>query len=491
MTAVLAPTSNELHCIGGEIMLVAAVVALLLAPFFGRRYVNAMSGVIALVGIVIAFFVTFAQPVSGSIFNGLLTADAAAIIWKEVLLVFMIGVLGIWFGSTRRTLPAGDAPEFFTLLLTATVGMMLMGETTQLLMLLLAMEIASMPSYVLAGFRKTRKQSAEAALKFVLFGAVSTAVMIYGLSLLYAAAGSLDLHIIAASLSTGMTGTAAIGFLLLLVGLLFKISAVPMHFWAPDVYEGSPIDVAAFLSVASKGAGVVLLARIASLLVTTAPATQTAVGITIAIVAVITTTLGNLGALRQMSVRRLLAYSSIAHAGYMLSALALINGGRSAVMAYLIIYMVMTLGAFAVLADVENETGSDTVDAFNGLASRAPLSAIALAICLFSMVGLPPAVGFFAKWKVLAALGRGGGWWWAVTASVAINSIISLVFYARVLRAAYFRPAEKFTHQSRSFAGIVAIVCGIALVLMLIFFAPLDRIAERFADSATTVHTPK
>lgn len=480
---IATPTTTELVFVSPEMTLAATSVAVMLAPFLLRKHVNVVGGAITCIGLLIAlgFALVTASP-HGAMFSGLVTADSAAMLWKRLLLIFMIGVLGIWSGSTRRMLSPGDAPEFFVLMLSAAVGMMLMGETTHLLMMVLAMEIASMPSYVLAAFRKRNRRSAESGLKFVLFGAVATATMLYGMSLLYGSGGSLELTTIARAQANGISGMAGIGLLLLLMGLLFKVSAVPMHFWCPDVFEGAPVDVAAFLSVASKGAAIVLLLRLTTAWAEAAPATEHGVMQVLAVIAVITTTVGNFGALRQNSVRRILAYSSIAHAGYMLSALALLEPGRAAVIAYLIIYAVMNAGAFAVLSEVESDAGSDDVKAFNGLIARSPSAALALAICLVSLVGLPPAVGFFAKWNVLASLARAGGAWWVVAASVAINSIVSLVYYARILKAAFLQPAETPARLQPSWARLVSVGCGALLILLLVRYAWLDKTATDAAS---------
>lgn len=478
--AVTVPTAADWSAVGVETTLAATLVAVLIVPFFARTRSNTAVGLVALAGVIAAFLMTFLPGVSvgRSAFDGMLVADPAATLWRQVLLAFTAGVIGIWFAATRRAVPDGDAPEFMTLLLSATIGLSLMGATSNLLMLLLATELASLPSYVLAGFRKYQRHPAEAALKYVLFGAVCTAAMIYGLSLLYGVAGTLDLNAWAQRSSGVMPPAAIIGLLLLLVGLLFKISAVPAHFWSPDIFEGAHVDVAAFLSVASKGAGIVLLARLWDAMAGHATPAVYGMAIVIGGVAVVTTIVGNLAALRQTSVKRLLAYSSIAHAGYLLSAMAVLPAGRSAVLAYLVVYAVMNLGAFAVLAGVERATKSDDVTAFDGLATRSPAAAAAMAVCLISMVGLPPAAGFLVKWKVMAALAGAGGVWWWVVASVAINSVISLAYYARILRAMYLRPSADVAAPSPLSTGIAA-VCAVLLIALLVLFAPLESWATQ------------
>lgn len=484
------PSGRDLLALQSETALVCGVVAMLLAPFFSVKRSNILSALIALGVMFVALLLSLRGIESGPAMRGLLVLDPASVYWEQVLLVFMIGLVLMWFSSTRPALRDGDGPEFFTLLLASTAGMMLMGGTSHLLMLLLATELASMPSYVLAGFRKRSRASAEAALKFVLFGAVCTAVMIYGLSLLYGTHGTLSVDAIARDLATrqAVPYTTMIGLLALFAGLLFKISGFPMHFWAPDVLEGAYADIAAFLSVASKGAGLVLLARVAT---TLAPAhTQLAYGIAIAIgvASVLSMVVGNLGALHQTSLKRLLAYSSIAHAGYMMGAVALVVPGKiddamSVLGLYLAIYLFMQLGAFAVVGDIETRRGDDRIASVRGLASLAPLSAAGLAIAMLSMIGLPPFAGLWAKLKVMIVLASVGGWWWVLVVSIGVNSIISIGFYGRVLRAMYLeKPDADHPPHRLDAGGLVAVACAVALVGTFIFLAPLERTAERMSQ---------
>jgi NADH-quinone oxidoreductase subunit N len=242
------------------------------------------------------------------------------------------------------------------------------------------------------------------------------------------------------------------------------------------------VDVAAFLSVASKGAGVVLLARLAALVAEAGGAAVGATQLTLAVVAVATMTLGNVAALPQTSVKRMLGYSTIAQGGYLIAAVALLGqNGFAAAAIYLVIYAVMNLGAFAILAAVETAQGSDRVEAFDGLSRVAPFSAAAMAVCLLALIGLPPAAGFFAKWKVMSALAAGGGWWWAVVAAVALNSVISVAYYARIIRAMYLRPGLAVAPIGSFPPVALGITCGALLVAMLVFFAAVERTVANFA----------
>ncbi|HEX8343036.1 MAG TPA: NADH-quinone oxidoreductase subunit N [Tepidisphaeraceae bacterium] len=484
--SLLIPSRTDLAALAVELVLTAGICAVLLVPLVFRTRANVLASAAATAAVAVGFLLTFAAPSgSGTAFAGMIVFDGAALLWRRIALLFVLGVLiARW--------PRGDDTERddtvdCTLLLSATVGMTLMGATANLLLVLLASELASVASYLLAGLRKHERLASEAALKFVLVGAVSTAVMAYGISLLYGVTGSFDFAAIAAHLSAGSVSPLAVmGLVGLLVGLLFKLSAVPMHFWAPDVFQGGGVDVAAFLSVVSKGAGVVLLARLVALLVAPGAPLIGGTQFTLAIIAIATMTVGNVAALPQTSVKRMLGYSTIAQGGYLLAAVALIGpAGFEATAIYLMVYAAMNLGAFAVLASVEAARRSDHVDAFNGLARLAPASAAAMAVCLIALIGLPPTAGFFAKWKIMSALAAGGGWWWAAVAAVALNSVISVAYYARLIRAMYLRSAltsagENLAPPGWSPATWVGVASAIALVAGLVLFTFVERAAARF-----------
>src|SRR4051794_19599159 len=340
------PGWNELRPFVADLWLIVTIVAVLLTPFFVRRS-NTACALVALAGLALALVSLIAVGSSAGVlaerFKPMLVTDSVAFLWKVLLLLFTMGVILMWFGTTAETLHEGDGPEFFTLLIGATLGMSLMASASNLLMLFMTVEMASLPSYVLAGFRKTNRVGAEASLKYVLFGAATSAIMAYGLSMLYGLYGTLQLygttgpggeHV--AGLAEAMTrtpgGTAllVIAIFGLICGIGFKISAVPFHFWCPDVFEGASIDVSAFLSVASKGAALVLILRVLMVIAASVGyhnvpgVSLTAIAIVIGILGSITATVGNTSAFVQTNIKRLLAYSSIAHAGYMLCALSLI-----------------------------------------------------------------------------------------------------------------------------------------------------------------------
>ncbi|HEX3359235.1 MAG TPA: NADH-quinone oxidoreductase subunit N [Tepidisphaeraceae bacterium] len=482
-----------------ELWLIATIVAVLLTPFFTRKS-NIPCAIVALGGLVLAFLslwiVNDSTDVVGLHFRGLLVSDQMAILWKLMLFLFTIGIILMWFATTASKMHEGDGPEFFTLLLGATLGMSLMASTTNLLMIFMAVEMASLPSYVLAGFRKTHRIGAEASLKYVLFGAATSAVMVYGLSILYGLYGTLQIedlgHAMLASHSSALLAVAIFG---LIVGIGFKISAVPFHFWCPDVFEGASIDVSAFLSVASKGAALVLLLRILMVLAASVGyhdvpgISLTSIAILIGIIGSITATVGNTAAFVQTNIKRLLAYSSIAHAGYMLCALTLIvkttntaqpgQGNASAAQAillYLAVYLFMNLGAFTVAALIYMQTGSEKIEDYGALWRRSPIMSICMAAFMFSLVGLPPFAGFVAKLNIMYVLGSAGGWWWALVAVIGVNTILSLYYYLRVIKVMFLNPSDEPALAPNPLGGAIAVGCAVMLVWMLVRYQPLYQL---------------
>jgi NADH-quinone oxidoreductase subunit N len=489
------PRLEELSMLGPLWGLAGTIVAVLLGALVAGRNWR-VSGLIALVGALVTAWLAVQ---GGNRLDGnwsgvappggpaMLVMDQFSYFFILLLSIFLAAVTGLWFLGQNAGLPEPlarkkDAAEFFVLLLGSAFGMALMVCTTNLLMILLAVEAASLPSYVLAGFRKRHRVAAEASLKYILFGAVTSAVMIYGVSLLYGQYHTLDLVRIGRRISfqiaagAGPTVLMSVSLFALLVGVAFKVSAVPFHFWCPDVFEGASIEVTTWLSVASKAAGLGLMLRIMSVLTATlnAPSALAWVAFAVAVMAAVTCTVGNLSAYWQTNLKRLLAFSSIAHAGYMLMAVAIIwrptgsAGGLahpafSAVIAYLAVYMLMNLGAFGVVAMVYWATGKETLDAFSGLSRRSPFLAVVMAVCLFSLVGLPPLGGFMVKWYLLAALYEGGLIWLVLVA--VFNTLLSLYYYARVAYAMFFQddrhPAIRAAVQAKAVLG----VCMVLIVL--------------------------
>ncbi len=378
---------------------------------------------------------------------------------------------------------ANGAAELHALILTTTLGMILMASATNLLTAFLALEMVSIMSYVLAGFRRRSRQSAEAALKYVIYGGVASGVMLYGMSLLYGLAGSTSFTAVRlACVATPATATVLLAVVFCLAGFGYKVAAVPFHMWCPDVYEGAPTPVSAFLSVGPKAAGFALLLRFFG------GAIPVEIGhaaapwpLLLGLIAAATMTLGNLAALQQTNLKRLLAYSSIAHAGYLL--LGLVAGGLDgtrAILLYLVTYLFMGLGAFVVIIAVENVGVAPTIAGFAGLGRRAPRTAAAMAVFLFSLTGLPPLAGFFGKFYLFyALLARGGSFMLTLALVGILNSALSLYFYARVLKTMYFEAPKNETALpiARVHGGLLAILALPTLALFLCW-SPLQRIVD-------------
>jgi NADH-quinone oxidoreductase subunit N len=433
--------------------------------------------------------------------------DGFGVFFKTILMLFLglvIVLTTVGQSMTRKdesSCGSPTGPEFFILLLVSALGMMLMVSSTNLLVIIIAIEMASQPSYAMVAGNKRSRRAAEASLKYVTFGAVASGVMIYGISLLYGRFQTTDLSAMGIALadSQSLDLIATIGFVAMGAGLAFKIAAVPFHFWCPDVFEGAPVEVTTWLSVASKAAGLGLLLRIVQALSQPAETADllTPLALLVGTVASITCTVGNLAAMRQTSVKRILAYSSIAHAGYMMMAGAIIAAGNdatnahpafTALAAYLLVYLIMNLGAFGVTAFVTWQCGTDDLSAFKGLGRRAPLLALPMTICLFSLVGLPPLAGFAAKWWLLFALGQAAGtqpWLWTLVIVAVANTAISLYYYVAIIRQMYLTDDREQEVIRAPFVGVALVnVCAVALILLgTIFFNPLSQSARRFSTN--------
>lgn len=429
---------------------------------------------------------------------GLLIVDPLSVAFQIILLVFAAAILWLWRMGPADT--ERNAPEFFILLLGSAVGMVLMASTANLLMIVVAIEAASIPSYALVGFDKRDRRGAEASLKYMIFGAACAAIMLYGVSILYGLTGSLSVaevaHYTVRHVALGSTQLLLFaGLLCFFAGIAFKISAVPFHFWCPDAFEGARIEVTTWLSVVSKAAGLVLLGRLVAMFCGAAEhpvqiSLLSPLAWTIGIIAAITCTLGNFAAYMQTSVKRLLAYSSIAHAGYMMMATAVFlhpstknaTAGLNALLFYIVVYLFMNLGAFGVTAVVNWQTGSDRLSAFTGLIRRAPGLTVAMVICLVSLVGLPPLAGFLGKWWILVALGSTGsvlGWFLVVVA--VLNTLISLYFYMRVVVQMTLVDDKQPRLEGIASGTALAGLCAAMLLLLFVFAQPVKMRTEQFS----------
>ena len=377
--------------------------------------------------------------------------------------------------------------EYFYLLGIVTFGLFLMVSSIDLIMLYIAIEIVSIMSFVLAGYLKQNTRSNEAALKYVVYGAFSSGVMLYGLSYIYGLTGSTNIFEIQQSLSLidpSSTTAVTMSIVMILAGFGYKISAVPFHFWTPDVYEGAPLSITAYLSVAPKAAALALMIRFfhqtfadggAMTGLDSVSLTQLPWPEILSLLAVATMTLGNVVALQQNSIKRMLAYSSIAHAGYMLLAMPVMsNDSIYAIMLYLVMYLFMNLGAFFVVITVKNKTGGESFDDYKGLGWEMPFVGAAMTLFMVSLTGLPPTAGFIGKFYIFASLIKGGSsFYWLVVVG-GINSVVSLYYYLKVVKIMYFdgERKEQILLPSNTLTGII-FVTALPSLLLGIYWTPI------------------
>ncbi len=364
------------------------------------------------------------------VWGGLIRFDWFAFIFA-ILFLFGAAITSMLVINAEEL---GNRGEFFLLLIAATMGMCLMAASADLILLYLAIETTSIPMYVLTGFLTKDIKSSESGFKYFLFGGMTSAIMLFGFSLIYGFTGTTNLYEIAASVSTGGSVVPLVGSLLLvLVGFGFKASIVPFHFWAPDVYEGAPTQVAGFLSTASKAAGFAVLMRV---LIEAFPAYHDFWMVLLVVISVATMTLGNLLALAQKNIKRLLAYSSIAHAGYILiGVLVGTERGASGAIFYLIVYLLTNLAAFGAVTVSSRVLGSDEISSYAGLSRRNPGLALILMVSFLSLAGMPPFGGFIGKFLIFAAAVDAGLIWLAVIG--VLNAIVGLYYYLTVLKVIY------------------------------------------------------
>lgn len=400
--------------------------------------------------------------------GGMIRHDWLSFVFKLVFL-FSAAVTSLLVMDIENV---GKRGEFYLLMLASTLGMNLMASAADLIMLYLSIETTSIPLYVLAGFMTNDDKSTEAGFKYFLFGAMTSTIMLYGFSLLYGFTGTTNIYQMAQNVQAGELSLGVLfgSVLLVLVGFGFKVSAVPFHFWAPDVYEGSPTPVAGFLSTASKAAGFAVLLRV---LIAAFPSIAPYWGAIVAALATATMTLGNLLALAQKNIKRMLAYSSIAHAGYaMIGVVAISALGVTSVVFYLITYVVTNLAAFGVVAAVGRITGSDDIASYAGLSRRSPTLALAMLVSFLSLSGMPPFGGFIVKFGVFAAAIQANLVWLAVIG--VLNSIVGLYYYLTVLKVVYLyrsEDEEKPLPVTRPYV-LALTVLTVGIVLIGTVFAP-------------------
>jgi NADH-quinone oxidoreductase subunit N len=448
-------------------------------------------GVVAALGfgvvLLATLLVTLPTVDNALIFGGMLRNDWAAFAFR--LLFLFAGMITALISVDSPGI--GKQGEYYVVLVTAVLGMNLMAASADLIMLYLAIETTSIGLYALAGFLREDTKSAESGLKYFLFGAFTSTVMLYGFSLLYGFTGETNLYRIGGALLDYRIDVIVLPLLLVLVGFGFKTSLVPFHFWAPDVYEGAPTPVTAFLSVASKAAGFAVLIRV---LLSVFPDLQAIWQALLMAMAVLTMTLGNVVALTQRNIKRLLAYSSIAQAGYILLGLAAYSpenaNGLAATVYYLGMYTITNLIAFGVIVLVSRVTGSEEIADFAGLSRRAPGLALAMLIAFLSLGGIPPLAGFLGKFYLFTAVieqyqATGNNPYYLALLIIAIvNAIISLYYYLVVLKVIYLNPPkDEATYPVPRPYTFALWACSVGVVLVGVIASPFVNIAMAAASN--------
>lgn len=483
LTQFLTDTKRDIGLFVPALALGATIVIILLNRISGldRRipaYATALSGTVVAFGVALLQFWEWNLNLQAAvpIFTGLLVFDKFTAFLQLFLLLFLVLTITLTVLSSIPDLE--DGPDFYTLLLGSVVGMLLMISANHLLIVFLGIEMLSVPSYAMVGFTKGRRQSSEAALKYVVYGAGASGIMLYGLSLIAGLTGTLSLPELAGQLQAifsdkqtivqdAAVRTLVLALVMVMVGFCFKLSVVPFHFWCPDAFHGATAEVGGFLSVASKAAAFSLLVRFALAVVSPdTPALESVyicLGIGVGVLGALSSSFGNLAAYAQSNMKRMLAYSTIAHAGYMLMAIAALIVLRSSAEAvktsanqadyqhyltaassalegllyYLCVYLFMNLGAFAIVALIRNQIFSEEIDDYKGLGYQAPVLAACMAICMFSLVGLPPLGGFFAKLVIFASVyeaSKVSPFMFVLLVIGLGNTVFSLFYYVRVLK---------------------------------------------------------
>ncbi|HQX62619.1 MAG TPA: NADH-quinone oxidoreductase subunit N [Thermomicrobiales bacterium] len=435
--------------------------------------------------------------VNRTTFNGMFRADDISVFVNLIALTGAILSVMISASYLEKNVESGGMPlpEYYVLLALSTLGAMVVGASGDLLMVFIGIEMGSLAIYALTGFARKRMTSLEGALKYFLLGLFASAILIYGMAWVYGATGTTNLDGVAQALSGVVTNgkvepSLLLALLLLTVGLGFKVAAVPFHMWTPDAYQGAPTPVSAYMSVIPKIAGFAAMIRIFPQAL--GPMRDEWVTI-IAILAIITMAFGNIVAVTQRDVKRMLAYSSIGHTGYVMAGLAAFGAVQasddhsvSSVLYYLFAYAFMNIGAFAVVAWLQERGGGTTIDDFNGLGARSPLAALSMTIFMFSLMGIPPLVGFYAKYYVIVATIEANMIWLAV--SIVLASAVSAFFYLRVVAAMYFAPAPE-TEMRESRMPLMATglaVMVVATILAGIFSSQILNLAQNWINAFST-----
>lgn len=469
-----------------EIILIIIILACLITDLFLKKSKTDLIGWVLGIGLVIVGLSVYnlSSVPPTTLFLDMIVIDPFSSYMKIIIIIStLLIIVASWANNELSKYRKG---EYFTLIGIMVVGLFLMTSSIDIIMLYVSIEVVSIMSFVLAGYLKLNTRSNEAGLKYVIYGAFSSGVMLFGLSIVFGLTGSTNYFVIQeaiSSMDSSANPALIMALLMIFAGFGYKISSVPFHFWTPDVYEGAPTTITAYLSVAPKAAGFAMIIRFFHQVFSDSIALSgNAMGYTdlpwpeiIGILAVVTMTLGNLVAIQQESIKRMLAYSSIAHAGYMMLALPVLSiDAVESIMIYLFVYIFMNLGAFFIVIIVKNKTGRETFDEFDGLGWKMPIVGALMTLFMLSLTGLPPTAGFVGKLYIFKTLvGAGNDFLWLVIAG-GINSVISLYYYFHVVKVMFLsgKRSDKLSYPPSLMLGLIIFTAVPSLVLGL-YWNPL------------------
>jgi NADH-quinone oxidoreductase subunit N len=469
-----------------ELILTITILAALITDLFVKKSKTNMIGWVLGVGLVIVGLSVhnLSSVPPTTLFLDMIVIDPFSSFMKIIIILStLLVIVASWVNDELEKYRKG---EYFTVMGIMVMGLFLMTSSIDIIMLYISIEVVSIMSFVLAAYLKLDTRSNEAGLKYVIYGAFSSGVMLFGLSIVYGLAGSTNYFAIQDTLSSldGSANPALImALLMIFAGFGYKISSVPFHFWTPDVYEGSPSTITAYLSVAPKAAGFAMIIRFFHQVFSDSIGlTSNAIGSTdlpwpeiIGVLAVVTMTMGNLVAIQQKSIKRMLAYSSIAHAGYMMLALPVLSmEAVESVMIYLFIYVFMNLGAFFIVIFVKNKTGGESFEDFEGLGWKMPIVGAFMTLFMLSLTGLPPTAGFIGKLYIFKTLvGAGSEFLWLVVAG-GVNSVISLYYYFHVVKVMFLggKRSDVITYPPSTMFGLM-IFTAVPSLLLGLYWNPL------------------
>jgi NADH-quinone oxidoreductase subunit N len=469
-----------------ELILIGVILVAIIYDLTIHQSKSGNVGWVLVTGLIaVAVAIYFQEQRVTTLFTNSIVLDPFASFFKLLIILatIFVSIVSLQSGELKDYRKG----EYFTLLGIIVFGLFLMVSTVDLIMVYISIEIVSIMSFVLAGYLKQNTRSNEAGLKYVVYGAFSSGIMLFGLSYIYGLTGSTNYFQIQQAIATmdASANTALMmATLMVLTGFGYKVSAVPFHFWTPDVYEGAPTTITAYLSIAPKAGAFAMMIRFFNQVLADGGAMGGLDASSLAslpwanimsLLAVITMTLGNIVAIQQNNIKRMLAYSSIAHAGYMLLAMPVMSGDSIyAIMIYLVMYLFMNLGAFFVVIIVKNKTGGETFDDYRGLGWEMPMVGVAMTIFMVSLTGLPPSAGFIGKFYIFASLIKGGNqFYWLVVAG-GINSVVSLYYYFRVVKVMFLEGerSERILQPPTIMAGML-LATAIPTVILGIYWTPV------------------